>query len=401
MEIEVPSDEFNAFYDKAILKLGQDMEFEGFRRGKAPKDIVESKIGKEKIMFEAADLAVKDNYVKAVQESKIEPISKPEIEITKIAQGNPLVFKAKVAVLPEIKLPDYKKIAGSVKKNKVSVDEKEIEESLEWLRKSRAKTSLKNEPAGKGDFVEITYSSDLIEELKESKKDAFILGEGNLVKGFEENLIGISAGEEKKFSVKLVGKETEFKVKMESVQKVELPEITDEFAKSLGNFSNVLNLKENIKSGITAEKEKEESQRVRNEIVLKISEQMEMEIPDILVEREKDNLRHNFEHELEHHLKIPLKDYLEKTGKTEKDITDMFEAEAKKKIKAFLALKEIGARENIPVPEDEVKAEAEKALAHYKAEGADIDIERLKEYTKEAIMNEKILDMLEKLANKL
>lgn len=409
IEVEIDSNEFERFFDEAVNEMGEHVEAQGFRKGKAPKNIVIEKIGEDKIMLEAAEHAISHFYQKIVIESKIEPISKPEIEIKKIAKGNPLVFKAKTFVLPEITMPDYKSIASKTKKNKVNVEEKEIDESIKWLAKSRAKMTIKNDKAEKGDYVDLSYSSKDVPGLSEEKKDAFILGEGGMIPGFEDNIIGMKDNEEKEFKAKfpenyhaneLKGKEVAFKVKINSVQKMEVPMINDEFAKSLGSFQNMEKLKENVRQGIGLEKEKDESQRVRNEIITNIANETKVDIPDILIEREQEALAHDFKHRVEDGLKMKFSDYLVKTKKTEKDIADSFKEEANKKIKTFLVLKEIGDKENVKIEESEVKAEADRMLKQYKSPDdahSHIDENKLREYVKEVIRNEKIFKLLENL----
>jgi trigger factor len=420
LEIEVPEKEFDIFYKKAVLELGKDLEIEGFRKGKAPENIIIEKIGKEKILMEAAEMAIKENYKKVVLDNNIEAISQPEISIIKIpeitdsgptADQKKLVFKAKVVVLPEVKLPDYKKIAAGKRRNKILVESGEVEESLKWLLKSRAKFSLKNSPAEAGDFVEIRYWSKEIPEINrpEGQRDAFILKEGGLIPGFEDNLIGMKNNEEKEFSLdlpldyidkNLAGKKVLFKVKMDLVQKVEIPEANDEFVRSLGKFSSLDDLKKSIEEGINMEKERAESQRIRSEIIKDISEKTEVEIPEILIKKQQELLVHDFKHKIEDGLKISFEQYMEKIKKTEKEIIDSFYEEAKKRAKEFLVLREIGKQEKIEVKENEIKEEADKILRHYRnineAE-RDFEVEKLKEYVKEIIRNEKIFAMLEKL----
>lgn len=413
LEIEVSEKELGFFIKEAGEELAKDITIEGFRKGKAPLNIVEEKIGKENILMEAAEMAIKENYQKAVLENKLEPIGQPKIEIIKLVEGSPLIFKASAAILPEIKLPDYKKIASDKKRNKVEVSENEIEEAIKWLLKSRAKFSLKNGPAEKGDFVEISYQSEQIKELdKGGQKDSFVLGEGRFISGFEENIIGMKSGEEKEFSSvfpfdylakDLAGKKVDFKISLKSVQKMELPQMNDEFVKSLGRFDNAEALKNNIIEGIKMEKEQAESQKLRQEIVSDISKATEMEIPEILIKNEQDALIHNLKHEIEEKLKTSFEEYLKKIKKTEKEIIDSLYSEAEKRVRDFLTLREIGIKEKIEVSDQEVKEEADRFLKQYsdiKDAEKNIDVERLKNYTKEVIRNEKIFKILEESNNK-
>jgi len=424
LEIEVPAEEFNGFINRATLNLSKNLEVKGFRKGKVPKEVVEKQAGKEKILVEAGHLAVEENYRKAILENKVEAISQPEINIKKLAPGNSFVFLAKIEVLPEIKLPDYKKIAAKIKKKKIEVEKKEIDDALKWLQKSRAKFTLKNGAAEKGDFVEIEYWLPQINAEKEGspQKDAFILGEGHFISGFEEQLIGMKTGpasapdgatagkEEKEFSLTIpekhplrkYGEKITFKIKMNSVQNVELPEINDQFAQSLGNFENLTALRENIKKGLNLEKERAESQRIRKEILEKLSQATECEPPEILAEQEKKRMLENFKREVSEKLKTSFTDYLTRIKKTKKEILDSFLPQAQKKVKNFLILKEIGKREKVEVSEAEIMEEMNKILKQYpniKETQEKLDSERLKEYTRETLRTEKIFQLLENFSS--
>jgi len=408
LKIEVPAEEWQEFLDGAAKELSKDLKIEGFRPGYAPLKLVEEKIGMAKILEEAAEHCIQKCYVKAVLENNIEAIGQPEVSILKLAKNNPFEFKAKVAIMPEVKLPDYKKIALEAKRNKVLVEEKEIEETLSWIRKSRARFSQKSGLSQKGDWIEIEYSSSQIENGKKTD-DAFILGEGRLISGFEENLEGMEGGQEKEFFLTfpenhlqkdLAGKELNFKVKLKSVQKVELPEINDDFAKEVGNFKNMAELKNSVKEGISTEKETAEFQRVRQDILEKITEKSEIEAPEILVSNVKNQILVDLKQNISQKLGITFEEYLDKVNKTEKDLLDSFSAEAEKRVKNSLVLREISKKEKIDVSKEEVEAEANKILKSYPG-NQKIDVEKLKDYTKEVIMNEKTFQFLESFVKKL
>ena len=418
--IEIPSVTFDQFLEKAVLDLGQNLEIKGFRKGRTPREIVEKEIGQTKILTGAVDQAIKEYYPKAILENKIEAISQPEIEVVKIpvwpqissgrkASANSLIFKAKMAVLPQIELPDYKKIASKIKRKKVFVIEKEVEDALKELRKSRAKLSLKSGPCQKGDFVEISYSSFQLERSKEFK-DSFVLGEGHFVPGFEENLIGMENGEEKEFFLifpkdyfqkDLAEKEVKFKVKMTSVFKMELPEINDQFAKNLGKFKDLLSLKASLKEGINLEKEREEQLRFREEILEKITNSMNWEIPEVLIISERDRLWTEFKKSFSQNSQLSFRGYLTKIKKTEEEIKNSFLKLAQKNVKVFLVLREIAKKEGIKVSDEEVEPEINALLKRYpdfKSAKKNLDLEKLKEYTKERIINEKVFQLLKKLS---
>jgi len=422
IKIEVSAGEFNGFYQKAIFNLGKDLEMPGFRKGKVPKEIIEKAASQEKILKEAVGLAVKESYLKAILENKIEALGQPEIyDLSYGSSEKGLEFKAKVSIMPEVKLPDYKEIASKVKRNKIEVSEKEVEDTLRWLQKSKAKFTLKNSPAEKGDWVEIEYSRESASAevgpqlaKDETYKDAFILGEGHFASGFENNLIGMKAGQEKEFQLSVKGQPLrdgfpenlreaipevlQIKVKMRSVQNMELPEINDEFAKNLGNFQNLNALKQSIEGGIRQEKEIQEAQRVRQEILEKISQKTEMEIPEILIKEQKKRYLENLKREVGQNLKVSFEEYLKKLNKTEPELLSSFQEQAQKQVENSLVLREIQKKENIKVAEEEVNEEVNKFLKNYpnpEETQKKFDPEQLKSYTEEVIKQEKVFQLLE------
>ncbi len=412
LNVEISSEEFSNFIKKAIQQIGKDLEVKGFRKGKAPEKVVEEKVGEEEILTTAANMAIKEKYSSLVSEKEVEPVGQPQVEILKMAKGNPFKFKIKAQVLPEIDLPDYKKIVSKAKKRKVSVEQKEIEDALNWLQKSRASLTPKEREAKKGDFVEIEYESPQIkmkqkpDSSEESKiKDRFLLGKGHFIPGFEEKLVGMKNGDKKEFSLTfpkkfqrkdLAGKKADFKVKMKAVKKMDLPEINDEFAAKLGNFTDLKSLKENIRGGIKTEKEIKEKQRLRSAILDKIAAETKFEIPENLVEFEKKRLFNNLKAQVTQNLNISFEDYLSSIKKTEKEIRDSLSKEAEKKVRNFLILREIAKEENIEVGEEEIKEKTEQTLNQYTPEQREkVDVSQLKEYTKGALYNEKVFQKLE------
>ena len=408
---EIPTPEFNSFREKAIFKLGGELEIEGFRKGKIPKEIIESKISQNQIIKKAIEMIIEENYIKATRENNLEPLGLPEIEIVKSPSlvldssvTDNFEFKATISVLPEVRLPDYKEIARKVTRNKISVEEKEIQDVLSWLQKSRAKFTLKNQPAQKGDFVEIVFQSPQIENNLE-KKDSFILGQGHFLAGFEENLVGMIDGQEKKISLKfpenhlnkdLAGKIIDFKVKMKSVQKAEPPILDDNFAKSLGGFEDLACLKNSIKEGLIREKEIGETDRVRREILERINKKSEIDIPEFLIEEEKERIFESTKSEVLKTLQISFEEYLRKIKKTEKDLKDSFSGEAVRRNRYSLILTEISRREKIEAPEDKVKNGVNDLLKNLPIEKVrELDLEKLKLYIESEIKNEKTLKFLE------
>jgi trigger factor len=404
ISFEITAEEFEEHLQHTLEHLKHHVKVDGFRQGHVPAKIAEEKIKPEVLLMEAGDHAVQHIYSDYIKESKLEAVGHPEVQIVKIARGNPFIFKTVVTVLPEVELPDYKEIAKSVKSQDVSVTEKEVMDSLNYLQKTRAKMSLKNDIVADGDFLEIEYSCPLVENNK-LVKDQFILGEGGFVKGFEDGIIGMKSGEEKEINIKfpvdflkkdLAGKESVFKVKVNSVQKMELPEINDEFAKQLGAFDTLVALKASINDGILTEKKEAEKQQRRAEILTKIAEKAKFEMPEAMVSYEQERLFEDLKNRITSTIKITFDEYLASVKKTEQEVKETYQKEAEKRLKGFLILRQLGKQENIEVSDKEIEEEVEKSIKNYsKEELAQIDIFELKEYTKGVMINEKIFKKLE------
>ena len=404
LEFELTPEEFKEHMEHAVEHLKGHVKVDGFRQGKAPNKMVEEKLKPEALLMEAGDHAVQHTYVDYIKSSKLEPVGNPEVSIVKIALGNPFIFKAVITVLPVVELPDYKEIAKAVKGKEITVTEDEIQDSIKYLQKTRAKFTLKSDAAELKDYVEIKYQSKDIENNKEIE-DKFILGEGGFMKGFEDGIVGMKAGEEKEVNVKfsadmprkdLAGKESTFKIKMISVQKMELPEMNDEFAKQLGAFDSMTTLKVSMKEGITVEKTEQEKQRVRGEILEKIAEKAKFEMPEAMVEYEKDRLLQDLKMKVSQNIKISFEEYLASVKQTEDQIKQTYHKEAEKRLRGFLVLRELGKGEKIEVSDEEVEAEITKSVQNYSKDQLEkIDISELKEYTKGVIHNEKIFQILE------
>ena len=404
LTFELTADEFKEHYGHALEHLKHHVKVDGFRQGKAPATMVEDQIKPEALLMEAGDHSVSHVYHDYIAEQKLEPIGNPEVKIIKIAKGSEFVFTATITALPDVELPDYKEIAKTVKGQEISVTDQEVQDTLNYLQKSRAKFTAKDGVAENKDFVDIIYQSPDFENGKEFQ-DKFILGEGGFMKGFEDNIVGMKVGEEKEFNVifnkdapkaELAGREMQFKVRLVSVQKMELPKINDEFAKQLGAFDTLVALKTNMKEGITAEKTEAEKQRRRGEILEKISEKSKIEIPEVMINYEKENLLEDLKNRVTQGMKISFEKYLTTIKQTEEQIKETYQKEAEKRLKGYLVLRELGKAEKVEVSDKEIDQELEKATKNYtKEQLSQIDINQFREYTKGVLFNEKTFQILE------
>lgn len=414
MLIELDPIEWGRFVDEATRELGKEVKIEGFRPGMAPKEMVEQKIGQGRLLEAAADLAVRRTYPKVLEQKNIDAIGRPEVQVLKVAIGNPFEFKIKTAVLLPIKLADYKKIAQADKpktKEQIKVEEKEIQDSLDWLKKSRAKYATVLRPAQKGDRAEIDFTAKQdgkTIENGESKNHPLIIGEGKFVPGFEEQLVGLKEGENKNFSLvfpedfqqkDLAGQLIDFEAKMNLVQEPQVPDLSDDFAKSLGCFENLAALKDNIKQGLAMEKERKEKDAWRAKVLQEIVKKSEAELPEIMIQAELHKMEDEFKGNLAQ-MGLAYEDYLKNIKKTEEDLKKEWLPKAKERAQAGLVLRAIADLEKIEVTGQEAEEEINHIIKHYldwDAVKTKIDMVALLEYTKGRLKNEKVFEALEKM----
>jgi trigger factor len=409
--VEISVEEFEPFFQRVLKDSKENLSINGFRKGQVPDSLAQNHLDEGKMLEFAAEKAIKHFYWKYISDNKLEVIGPPEISITKLAKGNPLEFKAKFWILPEIKLPDYKVIASGIKREKVVVEDKEIEETIGWIQRSRSQTSPKEGAVQIGDFVEIRYSSASINNGQELVED-FVIGQSHLLPDFEKEIIGMKKDQEKEFKItfpqdyvnkEIAGKEVVFKVKAVKVESVQMQEINDEFAKSLGKFENLTQLKSEIRDGITKEKETAEKQKVQGQILDEIAKKTECDIPQILIDVEKEHAANDFEARVPEMLKMSFDDYLKQSKLTQKEFEESLIPSVKEKIKKSLILKELKDKENIMAGEEEITEEVNKFLSKFKSENEAsdaIDPDHLRDYTRERIENNKALEFLENLAQK-
>jgi len=408
-EVTVPSDEVLSYKEKAALVLSERLEIDGFRKGKAPYDIIKQYVGSARVFEEAAYIAIDKKYQAIISEHKLRALGQPKVEILKIAEGNPLVFSVTIAVYPEIKLPDYKEIAKQREKDCASIEikDEEVEKAVDFLRHSRRKETLVDRPAQKGDLAEVDFeirSAGVKIEGGESKDHPIVLGEGKFIFGFEDGITGARAGEEKEFSISvpedygkesLRGKKLDVKAEINAVYELTTPELTDEFAKTIGNFDTAQAMRDNIRDGLKAEKEAEEKERMRNFTVGKIADAAEMEVADILITQEVNKMISELAQSVQAH-GADFESYLIHIKKTKDDLKKDFAKQAEKRVRISLVLSEIAASEQIKLDEEEVKKRMEETVARLRAEDTGkIDSDLLRDYVSGIMRNEKVFELLE------
>jgi len=417
IEVTITSQEMEPFLDKTAQKAAGEMNIKGFRPGKAPRDVVENSIGKEKLYEDAAREAIQETYPKIIEENKLFTLASPQVDIIKCAPGNEVVYKATVYVLPEIKLPDYKKISqDTVKKEgkEVKIEDKEVEQALDRVRESKAKTQKVEREAREGDVVVFDFKGDFAgnEEKKVEEKDFRItLGneEMGALKGFEDNIVGMKAGEKKSFSIKtpkldgsspqekqLAGETINFEVEMKNVLEKELPEVNDEFAKTFPDVKGIDDLKEKIREGMKNEKENKEKEKVKLKVLEAIKKETSFEVPDVLVEKELDNMVKTIENQLLQSGNS-FENYLKELGKSEEDLRKEWREKAKGNVSYALILHKISKDEEIKVTDEEIEEEVNrhfKAMGKEKSEEKEENLQRMRAYVSDTLKNQKVFEVL-------
>lgn len=409
ISVEISVEEMEKYMSKALDKLAKNIKLDGFRDGKVPKAVAEKQLGDDAILGEANQLAIEDSYFKIIKENKLNPLGQPKVEITKSALGNPLEYKIVISVMPEVKLGDYKTVSGKIEIKKI--DDEMVEKEIKTLQKKKASYITKDEPAEKGDRVEIDFETrvgGVKLEGGESKNHPLIIGQGKFIQGFEDNLVGMKKDEEKEFDLvfpenykkDLAGKKANFKVKINLVQKVNLPEINDEFAKGLGKFENLEDLKKNLKKGITAEEEMKAKEKLRGELINQVAEKTTVEIPEIMIESELNNMINEFKNNITQ-TGIEFEEYLKSVNTNLEKLKSEWQSMAEKRTKTGLVMREISLQEEIKISDEEIEKKVNETLKFYPNEEElrkNMDLEKFKDHMAGVIMNEKVFEMLEKVA---
>lgn len=410
MEITIPSDTMQKYMDETAKKLSKQITIQGFRKGEAPRPVVEKHVGEQAFFAEAMEHAVNQAYMAAVQKEGVHAISQPEVDLPEDKMSaESVTFTAKVSVLPSFTLPDYKKIAKAQKREEITIEEKDVEETREYLRKSRANYTEVDRKSKDGDQVVIDYKVTVEgEEIDASQEQSVILGEKRFIPGFEENLEGLKAGEEKSFELtfpedygnqKIAGKKATFEIKLHKVSEITLPEWNDDFAKELtgGRFETVDALEENMREGITEEKrvakENERREAIMNAIIAEIKE----ELPEVLIESEANNLMTEMSQQAAQYGDT-LDAYLERTGRSMDQMKEDLQPQAETRAKVMLTLRKISEEENITVDQEEVLQQVAVFLSRYPEKQAkEIDQERLRLIIEGDLTDKKVLEYLMEL----
>ncbi|MBO5178920.1 MAG: trigger factor [Clostridia bacterium] len=399
IEITIEAEKFEEAMQKAFFRNAKHFAVPGFRKGKAPRNIVERHYGESILYEEAFNIAAPDVYDEVIKENNIEAVASPEIDITQIGSGKDLVFTAVVTVKPEIKLGKYKGL--KVEKKDYPVTDKEIDEHIKQMAEKNARivSADKRHKLKNGDTAVIDFEGfvdGVPFEGGKAEGHSLEIGSGAFIPGFEDQLVGMKIEEEKEievtfpeeyFSQELAGKPAIFKVKLNEIKMKELPEIDDEFAKDVSEFDTLAELKEDVKEHIQEENEKRAKFEEEEEAIKAILDKTEVEIPRVMVDNEIDGYIKDLETRLSYQgLKLDM--YLDMMGKNILDVRKEYEEKAENNVKTRLVLEEIFKKEELEVKEEDVN---EKLAEFAKSYGRDADefvknaTEQMKEYVKEEL----------------
>lgn len=385
LEIEISAEDFEAAIEKAYLKARKNIAMPGFRKGKAPRKLIEKEYGEQVFFEDAVNLLYAPVVNGAVEESGLELVTRPEVEVTEISKENGVKLKATCITKPEVEVKDYKGI--EVEKVVNPVTDEDINKQLDALREKNVTVETVDDRAAEnGDDVVIDFEGfkdDVAFEGGKAEDFTLSLGSGQFIPGFEDQIVGHNAGEDfdinvtfpEEYQVKeLAGAPAVFKIKLKSISKKVMPELDDDMVKDSTEFDTVDEYKADVKKKLEEANEKHADSEVEAKIFDKVIENMTAEIPQVMF----DNRVNEMIGELEQRLApqgISLDLYMQYTGQTIDTVKKAYAEQADKQVKLRLALEKIAKLENIEVTEDELKAEFDKLAEAYK-----LDVDQIKQF---------------------
>ncbi|MBB5324601.1 trigger factor [Anoxybacillus tepidamans] len=406
LTVEVDAEKVNQGLDAAFKKVVKNISIPGFRKGKVPRSLFEKRFGVEALYQDALDILLPEAYAKAVEETGIEPVDYPQIDVEQMEKGKSLIFTAKVTVKPEVKLGQYKEL--EVEKLDDTVTEEDVENELKRLQENYAELVVKEDgKIEEGDTAVIDFEGFVNGEPFEGGKAenySLVIGSGTFIPGFEEQLIGLEAGAEKDIEVTfpeeyhaeaLAGKPATFKIKVHEVKTKQLPALDDEFAKDVEEDVETLEqLKEKIRTRLEETRKKEAEAALRDAVVEKAAENAEIDIPEAMVKNETDRMLREFDQRLQMQ-GLNLNLYYQFSGQDEAALREQMKEDAEKRVRISLTLEAIAKAENIEATDEEVNAELEKMAETY-----NLTVEKIKELlgsldlVKEDVKFRKVVDFL-------
>lgn len=387
--IEASAEEFEAGLNAAYNKNKNKISVPGFRKGKAPRKMIEQLYGSQIFFEDAANEIIPDAYADAAKESGLDIVSQPKVSIEQLEAGKPFIFAAEVAVRPEVELGEYKGV--EVTKADAEVTDADVEEELKKVQDQNSRTvSVEDRAVKDGDMTVIDFEGFIDGEAFDGGKGEnypLTIGSHSFIDTFEEQMIGMNIGEEKELNVtfpedyhaeNLKGKPATFKVTVKEIKEKRLPELDDDFAQDVSDFDTLAEYKDDLKKKIAERKESEAKAKKESEAIEKVVEAAKMDITQAMIDTQVNRMLEDFAMRLQQQ-GLSVEQYFQYTGMTADKIMEEMKPEAVKRIKNSLVLEAVAKAENIEVSEEEFEAELQKMADMYKME-----IEKIKEFMQDA-----------------
>ena len=371
LSFDIDAAQFDAAMDKAYIKVRGQVTIPGFRKGRAPRKMIENMYGGEGVFYdEAFELIFDEVYGPAIDENKLEVVDRPQVDIQQIGTGKNLQFTCEVFVKPDVTLGEYKGV--EVKKEHTLVTEDDVNAEIEKERnKQAAEVSVDDRAVAEGDTVNLDYSGS-VDGVKfaggTAEGQTLKIGSHTFIPGFEEQMVGMNIGEEKDLNVTfpteyhapdLAGKEAVFHVKVNSITETQLPALDDDFAKDISEFDTLDAYKADVRAKLEAQAAERDNNAFTNAVIEKVMANATVEIPDAMVERQIDSMVRNFEARLAQQ-GLKLADFMKYTGQDEKSFRNQYRDQAEKSVRANLVLEAVENAENFEATEEEIDAEIVK-----------------------------------------
>ncbi len=409
-EITVEAEKFDEAIKKVYFKSAKYFNIPGFRKGKAPMQIVEKYYGKEIFYEDAFNEVAEDALEEAVSENKVDVVSRPEVDIKQIEKGKDLIFTVVMQTKPEAELGKYKGI--EIPKIEYNVSDEDINHELEHMQEHNSRLiSIDDRAVKKGDIATIDFEGFVDGKSFEGGKAEnydIELGSNTFIPGFEDQIVGMKIDEEKDVNVKfpdeyfskeLAGKDATFKVKLYEIKKKELPKLDDEFAKDVSEFDTLDELKEDLRKKLEKQNADKEKYETEEAVVKALCENTKVDIPSGMVETEVDRMLNDFKGRLSYQ-GLKIEQYLKMLGKTEDEMRKEYEPQAIEGIKSRLAIEAVIKAEKIEATDKEVEEKMQEMAKNYGKENDEsfLKNENVRNYIKEGIESEKAIDVLIKNA---
>lgn len=408
LEITVEVEKFNEAMKKAFTKNAKQFNIPGFRKGKAPMNIIKKYYGEGVFYEDAINFCCDDTYPEALKEHNIKPVDYPQIDIVQVGEGKDFIYTATVVVVPEVELGEYKGL--EVTKPVYEVKEEEVENELKSMQQKNARVETKEEgTVAKGDIAVIDFKGFVDEvafEGGEGTNYELEIGSGSFIDTFEDQLIGLNKGDSKDVKVtfpaeygreELNGKEATFKVTVNDIKVKELPALDDEFAKEVSEFDTLDELKADVRKKMEGVNEVRAKREYEEAVLEAVCANAKVDIPSVMIDKEIDNMLKDLEMRLQYQ-GLDLQTYYQYTNNTEEKVREYMKETADKRVKTDLVIEEIAKVENIDATEEELLAKATEMAKQYGSKDlektAKLVLDSQKSYLKLDVVNEKVVKML-------